>query len=265
MEFSVTRVATLVLRYWYVLRGSFLRILDLAYWPTLQMVVWGFMTQFLAGQSNYVAQAFGVLISAVLLWDVLFRGQIGLSISFLEDVWSRNLGHLFVSPLRPIEMAAALMTMSLVRTLIGLVPATILAFFFFGFSVYSLGFWLAGFFLSLIMFGWSIGLAVSGLVMRFGMGAESLAWASIMAIMPLSAVYYPVDTFPVWLRPFAWAMPPAHVFEGMRAILVHHQPRPDLLASALALDAVYITLGFGCFLLCFRAARQRGRLLQQGE
>jgi ABC-2 type transport system permease protein len=265
MDFSITRVATLVLRYWYVLRGSFLRILDLAYWPTLQMVVWGFMTQFLASQTSYVAQAFGVLLSAVLLWDVLFRGQIGLSISFLEDVWSRNLGHLFVSPLRPIEMAAALMTMSLVRTLIGLVPATFLAFVFFGFSVYSLGFWLAGFFLALIMFGWSIGLAVSGLVMRFGMGAESLAWASIMAIMPLSAVYYPVDTFPAWLRPFAWAMPPAHVFEGMRAILVHRTPRPDLLASALALDAVYITLGFGCFLLCFRAARQRGRLLQQGE
>jgi ABC-2 type transport system permease protein len=262
---SPRRIGTMVLRYWYVLRGSWPRILDLTYWPTLQMIVWGFMTQFLASNSSYVAQAFGVLLSAVLLWDVLFRGQIGLSISFLEDVWSRNLGHLFVSPLRPIEMAIALMTMSMIRTLIGIVPATLLAIYFFGFSVYSLGLYVAGFFLALIMFGWSIGLAVSGLVMRYGMGAESLAWASIMAIMPLSAVYYPVETFPVWLRPLAWAMPPAHVFEGMRAILVHGQARPDLLLGALALDAIYLVVGFGAFLLCFHAARQRGRLLQTGE
>ncbi len=263
--FSLRRIGTLVLRYWYVLRGSWPRLVDLAYWPTLQMIVWGFMTQFLATQTNYVAQAFGVLLSAALLWDVLFRGQIALSISFLEDIWSRNLGHLFVSPLRPIEMLAALMTMSLIRTLIGVVPASLLAIAFFGFSVYSLGLTLVGFFFALIMFGWAIGLMVCGLVLRHGMGAESLAWASMVAIMPLCAVYYPVDVLPVWLQYVAWAIPPAHVFEGMRAVLVHGTVRGDLLAWAFALDAVFLALGAATFLYCFHGARERGRLLQSGE
>lgn len=264
-RFSLGRVGALVLRHVYILRSSLPRLLELAYWPTVQMVMWGFMTQFLAGQTSYVAQAFGVLLSAVLLWDVLFRGQLGLSISFLEEIWSRNLGHLFVSPLRPAEMATALMTMSLIRTLIGIVPASLLALYFFGFSVYSLGLYLVGFFFGLIAFGWAIGLAVSGLVMRYGMAMESLAWGVIFALMPISAVYYPVSVLPTWLQYLAWALPPAHVFEGMRAILVNGQARPDLLFSTLALDALYLGLGFLAWLGLFRGARQRGRLLQSGE
>ena len=264
-RFSLGRVGALVLRHVYILRSSLPRLLELAYWPTVQMVMWGFMTQFLAGQTSYVAQAFGVLLSAVLLWDVLFRGQLGLSISFLEEIWSRNLGHLFVSPLRPAEMATALMTMSLIRTLIGIVPASLLALYFFGFSVYSLGLYLVGFFFGLIAFGWAIGLAVSGLVMRYGMAMESLAWGVIFALMPISAVYYPVSVLPAWLQYIAWALPPAHVFEGMRAILVHGEARPDLLLSTLALDALYLGLGFLAWLGLFRGARQRGRLLQSGE
>lgn len=264
-RFSLGRVGALVLRHVYILRSSLPRLLELAYWPTVQMVMWGFMTQFLAGQTSYVAQAFGVLLSAVLLWDVLFRGQLGLSISFLEEIWSRNLGHLFVSPLRPAEMATALMIMSLIRTLIGIVPASLLALYFFGFSVYSLGLYLVGFFFGLIAFGWAIGLAVSGLVMRYGMAMESLAWGVIFALMPISAVYYPVSVLPTWLQYLAWALPPAHVFEGMRAILVNGQARPDLLFSTLALDALYLGLGFLAWLGLFRGARQRGRLLQSGE
>ena len=264
-RFSFGRVGALVLRHVYILRSSLPRLLELAYWPTVQMVMWGFMTQFLAGQTSYVAQAFGVLLSAVLLWDVLFRGQLGLSISVLEEIWSRNLGHLFVSPLRPAEMASALMTMSLIRTLIGIVPASLLALYFFGFSVYSLGLYLVGFFFGLIAFGWAIGLAVSGLVMRYGMAMESLAWGVIFALMPISAVYYPVSVLPTWLQYVAWALPPAHVFEGMRAILVNGEARPDLLLSTLALDALYLGLGFLAWLGLFRGARQRGRLLQSGE
>lgn len=95
---SARRIAAMVLRYWYLLRGSWPRLLELAYWPTVQMIMWGFISQFMATNSTWVAQAAGVLIAAVLLWDVLFRGQLGVSVSFLEEMWSRNLGHLFVSP-----------------------------------------------------------------------------------------------------------------------------------------------------------------------
>ncbi len=265
MGFSLGRVVALMGRYWYVLKGSIPRLLDIAYWPTVQMIVWGFMSLYLREQSGLIAGAFGLLIAAVLLWDVLFRGQLGLALCFLEDVWSRNLANLFVSPLRPSEMGLAMIAMSLVRTLIGIVPASILAIWFFGFSVYSLGLALVGFFFTLIMFGWAIGLAVAGLILRWGAGAENLAWGVMFAIMPLAAVYYPVAVLPGWLQPVAWAMPPAYAFEGMRMVLIHHQVDAGMMLRGLALDIVYLGLGFLVFIRCFELARRRGLILQQGE
>ena len=136
---AARRIGGLVMRYWFLLRGSWPRFIELAYWPTVQMILWGLITQHLLRERDWVAQAAGVLISAVLLWDVLFRGQLGLSLSFLEEMWSRNMGQLFVSPLRPSEWAVSMMTMSLIRTLIGVVPAALLAIPLFGYSVFELG------------------------------------------------------------------------------------------------------------------------------
>src|ERR1700756_5325377 len=125
--FSPGRVYAMLLRYLYLLRSSWPRALELIYWPTIQMVLLGFMSQFLRTNSSWVASAFGVLIAAVLLWDVLFRTQLGVSMSFLEEMWARNLGHLFVSPLRPYEWVLSLLSMSMIRVLLGLAPAALLA------------------------------------------------------------------------------------------------------------------------------------------
>lgn len=263
--FSLRRIGAMVRRYLYLLRGSWPRIAELAYWPTMQMILWGFITQFFAQNSSYVAQAFGVLLSGVLLWDVLFRGQIGVSLCFLEEMWSRNLGHLFVSPLKPVELACALSFMGLIRTLIGLVPATLLAIVFYGYSVYDIGLPLIAFFFHLIAFGWALGLALAGMVLRWGLGAESLAWIAVFALAPISGVYYPISTLPGWLQPLAWAMPSAHVFEGMRSVLIDGVVRWDLMLTATLLDVFYLVAGVGVFLYCFRQARHRGLLLQIGE
>src|SRR5258708_17927830 len=127
VRFSPARVWAMLLRYLYILRSSWPRTLELLYWPTLQMLIWGFMSQFLYANSSYVFRAFGVLLAAVMLWDVLFRGQLGLSMSFLEEMWARNLGHLFVTPLRPSECVVSLLSLSMIRVLIALVPAALLA------------------------------------------------------------------------------------------------------------------------------------------
>jgi ABC-2 type transport system permease protein len=113
--------------------------------------------------------------------------------------------------------------------------------------------------------GWALGLLVSGIVLRYGLGAESMAWVAIFAVQPISGVYYPIETLPSWLRPVAYAPPSSHVFEGMRAVLFEHVFRADLLWKALALNALYLALGVGAFLAFFRIARQRGQLLQVGE
>ena len=262
---SPGRVWAMLLRYLYLLRSSWPRTLELLYWPTLQMLIWGFMSQFLYVNSNYVFRAFGVLLAAVMLWDVLFRGQLGLSISFLEEMWARNLGHLFVTPLRPHEWVAALLAMSLIRVLIGVVPAALLAIVLYHYSIFSLGLPLIAFFAVLLVMGWALGLAICGMILRHGMGAESLAWLAVFTLSPISAVYYPVSILPHWLQHVAWALPSTYVFEGMRAVLFQKVFRADWLLTAAALDIVWLALGAAGFFLAFRDARRRGALLQMGE
>lgn len=263
--FSWRRVWAIMLRHLYVMRSSWPRLLEIAYWPTVQMIMWGFITTFFLQHSSWVAQAAGVLISAVLLWDVLFRANLGVSLTFMEEMWARNLGQLYVSPLRPSEMVVALTAMSLFRTIISVTPAALLALPLYDVWVFSLGPSLIAFFANVLVMGWCVGLLVSSLVLRFGLGAESLAWVAIFAVAPLSGIYYPIDVLPVWLQPVAWSLPSSYVFEGMRAVLYEGVFRWDLLWGAVGLNALYLGLTAGWFLYTFHVARKRGLLMQQGE
>lgn len=265
MTEPLVRIGAMTLRYAYLLRGSWPRILELAYWPTVQMILWGFITQFYIGQSHWLAQAGGVLITGVLLWDVMFRSQLGVTLPFFEEMYSRNLGHLFVSPLRPYELLFALLIISLLRTVIGVGAAAVLAIPFYGFSIFDLGLALLAFFTNLLIMGWALGLLVAGLVLRYGLGAESLAWVAVFALAPISGIYYPIATLPEWLQPVALALPSAHVFEGMRAVFLNGVFRFDLLAQAIALNIIYLAVGAGVFLWLFGRARRLGLLLNIGE
>jgi len=259
------RINAMVLRYWYLLLSSWPRLLELIYWPALQIITWGFLQNYIAQNDNFFARAGGTLIGAVILWDILFRGQLGFSISFLEEMWARNLGNLLMSPLKPIEFLIALMVMSLIRLAIGVIPMTLLAYFFFGFNFYAIGLPLIAFFCNLIFTSWSIGIFVSGLVVRNGLGAESIVWTLMFGLMPLACVYYPVNVLPDWLQYVAWALPPTYVFEGMRALVIDKVFRPDLMLDALALNAVLFAAGVFGFLQLLRSARRVGSLMQSGE
>jgi ABC-2 type transport system permease protein len=255
----------MVLRYWYLLRSSFPRLIELIYWPAVQMLMWGFLQTYIAEQASLFAKAGGVFIGAVLLWDILFRGQLGFSISFLEEMYARNLGNLLISPLRATEFVAALMVMSIIRLAIGMGPVTLMAIWFFGFNLWALGFALAAFFANLMLTGWAVGIFVSGLVLRNGLGAETFAWSIMFLFLPLTCVYYPVATLPSLLQAIAWALPPTYVFEGMRALVTEQIFRADLMIQALALNAVLFSLAVAGFLALLASARRNGSLLQTGE
>jgi ABC-2 type transport system permease protein len=259
------RIGAMILRYWYLLMSSWPRLLELIYWPALQIITWGFLQTYIANNAGFFAKAGGTLIGAVILWDILFRGQLGFSISFLEEMWARNLGNLMMSPLTPVEFLLALMTMSVIRLAIGVIPMTLLALVFFHFNVYSLGLPLIAFFCNLIFTSWAVGIFVSGLVLRNGLGAESIVWTLMFALMPLACVYYPVQVLPDWLQYVAWSLPPTYVFEGMRALLIEHVFRADLMLTALALNAVLLLASFAAFLALLRGARRAGSLLSGGE
>jgi ABC-2 type transport system permease protein len=160
---------------------------------------------------------------------------------------------------------AALMVMSIIRLAIGMVPVTLLAIWFFGFNLWALGVALVAFFANLMFTGWAVGIFVSGLVLRNGLGAETFAWSIMFLFLPLTCVYYPVAILPGWLQYFAWALPPTYVFEGMRALVMGHVFRADLMVEAFALNAVYFAAAVLAFLQLLKSSRRIGSLLQAGE
>ncbi len=264
-KLSFRRIGAMILRYFYLLRASWIRFAEAAYWPTIHMILWGFTSQFLQSHSSWLVRGTGVLMGGVLLWDVLFRGNLGVSLSFMEEMWSRNLGNLFVTPLRPYELITALVAMSLLRTVLGLIPAVLLAILFYEFNIFDLGLPLIFFFVNLLISGWSAGLAVSALVLRFGLGAESLAWVLVFALAPLAAIYYPVSTLPEWLQLIATALPMAHVFEGMRQVLFEGTLNIKHIIYAVFLNVGYFMAATLLALSMFHSARKHGLFLNIGE
>jgi ABC-2 type transport system permease protein len=262
---SIRRVKALVRRYIYLLRSSGVRLVELIYWPFLQMLTWGFLQKYLAGTTNPLAQAAGVLIGSILLWDILFRSNIGFATTFIEEMWSRNLGNLLTSPLRPYELIIALSVWSVIRLSVSMIPVATAAYFIFGFNLLDLGLPLVAFFAVLVLTSWSLGLISAGVILRYGLGAEELAWSLAFLLLPLCCVYYPVSVLPSWLQVVALALPPTHVFEGMRSILLHNTFDPKELWWALSLNALYLLVGYIVFSRFLASARVNGTLLKLGE
>ncbi|MFH1044278.1 MAG: ABC transporter permease [Pseudomonadota bacterium] len=265
MSASLQRIYGMVLRHVYLWRRSWVRVLETAYWPTMNMVLWGFIAKFFATNSSVVAQVPALLVSGLLLWEVLFRGQLAFALAFLEELYSRNLGYLFVSPLRPLDLIAAMVAVSLLRTCAGVGAAAALAIVLYATSIFDLGLPLVAFFANLLVTGWAVGLMVAALVLRYGLAAENLAWGVIFVIAPISGIYYPIGVLPGWLQGVAWCLPSSYVFEGMRGVLLEAAFKWDLFAGAVALNALYVAAGAGIFFAAFRNARARGALLQMGE
>jgi ABC-2 type transport system permease protein len=259
------RVGAMLLRHWYLLTSSWPRLLEMIYWPALTLISWGFLQNYISGNAAFFAKAGGTFIGAIILWDILFRGQLGFSISFLEEMWSRNLGNLMMSPLTPFEFLLSLMIMSVIRLAIGIVPMAVMAAMFFDFNLFGLGLALVAFFCNLILTSWAVGIIVSGLVVRNGMGAESLAWTLVFILLPLACVYYPVSVLPAWLQWVAWLLPPTYVFEGMRALMIDKVFRADLMIEALAINAGLFVVAIAVFIALLNSARSHGKLIQSGE
>jgi ABC-2 type transport system permease protein len=273
MSGPARRIWGLLYRHLALYRRSWPRLLELAYWPVLQMCIWGFTARFvtarIAGTSGgtlHAAELAGAaLLGGVLLWEVALRSQMGVAISFMEEIWSRNLGHVFVSPLRPWELVSALLVMSVIRMLAGVLPAILVAWLLYTFNLFALGPVVVLFFANLMMMGWAVALAVVSLILRHGAGAEALAWSVLFGLTPFAAVFYPVTVLPGAMQAVAFVVPASHVFEGMRAALLLGVVRWDQLGLAFGLNLVWLGAAALLFARQFRAARECGALVTMGE
>ena len=262
---NLTRIYGLFLRHFYLITRSFPRILDLIYWPSIQITLWGFISNFFADYSTYYNGAVGVILSCAILYDFLFRTSIGFNMLFLEEIWSRNFTNLFIAPMKISEIIVSLVFTALIRALIGLVPAILLTSPLFGISLLDLGIPLAFLFLSLYVFGITLGLFVSAGLLRFGPSFENIAWSTMFLLAPFGCIYYPVETLPEIFQLIAYALPLVYIFEETRNILVNQSVDYENIIQALYLNAAYLISAVSVFYYSFDKAREKGTLINIGE
>ncbi len=235
------------------------------YWPVLDLLVWGFITVYLEQYKGGLPGFVTFFIGALILWDMLFRSQQGISISFLEEIWSRNLMNLFVSPLRPGEFIIATMVISILKLFSASAVTITLAWLIYSFNLFTIGISLLPFILCLTVMGWSVGILTMSFILRYGQKAEVLAWGIAFLFQPISAVFYPVSVLPEFLQAIARFVPASHIFEGMRVVIRQGEFPLNELIWASVLDVAYLIGSILFFYAMFRSVKIRGLLLRTGE
>ena len=262
---NLDKIFALSLRHVYLIKGSFPRILDLIYWPTIQIFLWGFISKFFTLNSSYFENTVGIILSAAILYDFLFRSSISYNMMFLEEIWSRNFTNLFIAPIKISEIIAALTFTAIFRTLIGLIPAALLAIPLFGVSIFKIGIPLIFLLITLYIFGVTLGLLVTSGLVRFGPSFENIAWASLFFLAPLGCIYYPIEILPEWLQIIAKLLPLVHIFEEMRNVLIHDIINFSQILKAIIISFIYFVFGIITFYLSYEGAKNRGTLINMGE
>ncbi len=262
---NFNKVYALGLRHMYLISNSLPRIIDLIYWPTVQIFLWGFISKFFTLNSDYYSNTVGIILTAAILYDFLFRVSISFNMMFLEEIWSRNFTNLFIAPIKISEIVASLTFTAILRALIGMVPAAIIAIPLFGVSVFKLGIPLLFLLLALYLFGITLGLLVTSGLLRFGPSFENIAWASLFFLAPLGCIYYPIEILPNSIQIIAKGLPLVHIFEEMRSILINGNVNYFDIIKSISISIVYFILGVIVFYVSFLGAKVRGTLINMGE
>ena len=215
------RIIAISRRHAYVLMRSPHRFFDISVWPLVDTLLFGSIGVYFARQSQPDAAELllGFMLAGIVLWHVVYQAQIALATGFLEEIWSRNLLSMMVTPLREWEYVAGVALFGLVKLVIGVGGVVLLAVGAYAFDITDMGFGLIPVAAVLIAVGWTVSLFVIGLVLRFGTGAEALVWGILFVVMPLSGVFYPIDALPAFVRPIAHVLPTTYAFQAGRELV----------------------------------------------
>ena len=261
---SWKRISALALRYTFLYTRSVPRVAEMFFWPVMDLLVWGFITVYLMRMDNRVPATVTFLLGSMIFWDILYRAQQAVTISFLEDIWARNLLNIFVAPIRIGEFIAATYVVGFVKILITVGVLTSLAWWFYSWNLFQMGFDLIPLFINLLLMGWAVGMVTTALIMRWGQSAEALAWGIPFLIQPVCAVFYPLNVLPNWIQPISLSIPATHVFEGMRQVLNGKGLSAHHLVWASLLNIIYLVAAALFFRYMFNVAREKGLLAKLG-
>jgi len=252
------RICALVMRYFFLHRRSVARVMEIFFWPVMNLLVRGFVSSYLKDMALPRTVLF--LLGSVILWDVLYRSQQGITLAITEEFWVKNIINIFISPISIGELLAAICIVGIVKSVVTTVVLGLLAFFFYSFNLLSAGPGLVLFLGNLLLFGWAVGLFTMALIFRYGRAAEALIWGVPFLIQPISAVFYPVSVLPPWLQKIAYLLPSTYIFEGMRHVLATGGTDLFSLAISFGLNLVYLLLGSLYFSWMLYRVREMGYL-----
>lgn len=266
MRASFTRIAAMVARYLYLHKRSVSRTLEIFFWPVMELFVWGFLALYVRQIVATPAQAnILFLVNALIFWDLLYRSQQGVTISFVEEIWTQNIINLLISPLRLWEWLAATFFYGLCKILVITALLGSLAFGLYQFNLIGTqGFYLIPLMGNLLLFGWALGVFTSGLLMRWGHAVEALIWGVPFLVQPISAIYYPLSTLPSFVQKIALCLPSTHVFEGMREVVATGRLSFWRVGVSFGLNLIYFILASAFFIALYRKSRDKGRLGRLG-
>lgn len=253
---SFTRISAIILRQYYLTRDNPTRTIQIFLWPLLDIILWGFISKYVG---EIGGEAFSlVLLGAIILWDFLVRVMYGVTVTFFEDVWSRNFLNIFASPLAVSEYIIGMVLWSICTSIIGFAAMLLSAWFFFGFSAAIYGLAALPFMLVLFFTGVSLGILGVAIVLRYGPSAEWFIWPMPAVLTPFAGVFYPLTTLPEWMQYISHMLPPSYVFEGLRAVIAGEGVLGSSLFMGTLLGVLYIALAYIFFLRVYRRAVRTG-------
>ena len=244
-------------------RNTF-RLLDIFFWPVIDLLVWGYLTMYMLKLGHTVPTLITFLIGAIILWNIFYRAQQVVCVTFLDDLWSRNLLNVFAAPLSASEYICAACLVGILEAAIVTALMGTMACLIYSFQFFSLGFGIAFLFANLLLMGWAMGIFIIGFILRYGPPAEGLAWAMPFLLQPISAVFYPVSVLPQWLQYVSWCVPSTYAFEGMRHIVETGQMNWHYVQIAFVLNLIYMAVSACIFQSLFEASRAKGLLAKYG-
>ena len=260
MKNNVTlhRIGAFLLRHWYEVVATIDRKIDIFFWPTVDLLGYGLLTVYINKLNSYAGLAASI-IGGLILWSLVYSIQRDITVSLLEDAWSRNLYNLFSSPLTPEEVVLGTLILSVIKALLTLTVLTFLAVNLFKFNLLAYGPGMIFLVLNIFIFGWAFGYITSSFILRFGTKVQILAWSLIAVLYPISGVFYPLSTLPTLLANIAQLFPVSHIFEALR-VMILYGINPDLITvlTILSMNLTYLAFGIYLFLQGFKNAKKRG-------
>jgi len=255
---NIKRINAIIIRHLYNLKYNLDRLSDSFYWPVIDIILWGLTSQYIQTTGGKVSNIALVLLSGLVFWQVVWRGQYEITVNFLEEIWSQNLVNIFATPLTVEEWIISVLFLGVIKMFVTVSLSILLIWLLYTINILNFGFLLIPFFISLLITGWWVGLFVSGILVMLGRQIQTLAWAGVYLLAPFSAIYYPVSSLPNWAQLISRFLPTSYIFEGMRKVLTKGAIPYSNLVISYILNFVYILLGYFFFKWCFKKSREKG-------